>query len=184
MLMILIQWCYFAATSFLTGVAVLTPFEKKSGWRARQISSYMMAGLLVLNVYAQYFSLFAGVSLAANAVVIAFCIAAGWLCRKRIAGIFRDKKEKTGWGRALLCGFLVLLFAYGSSRGYMHFDTGLYHTQSIRWIEEYGVVPGLANLHSRFGYNSAAFALCALYGGADGGAHALRSRIFRPDLRF
>ena len=166
MLMILLQWCYFAAVSFLTGVAVLTPFEKKSSWRARHISSYMMAGLLVLNVYAQYFSLFTGVGLAANLAVIVFDTAAGWLCRKRIADIISVKREETGWGRMLLCGFLVLLFSYGSSRGYMHFDTGLYHAQSIRWIEEYGVVPGLANLHSRFGYNSAAFALCALFGGA------------------
>ena len=45
----------------------------------------------------------------------------------------------------------------------MHVDTGLYHAQAIRWIEEYGVVPGLGNLHSRFAYNSAAFALCALF---------------------
>ena len=58
---------------------------------------------------------------------------------------------------------LVLLMAYGTSRGYMHVDTGLYHAQAIRWIEEYGVVPGLGNLHSRFAYNSAAFPLCAVY---------------------
>ena len=45
----------------------------------------------------------------------------------------------------------------------MHVDTGLYHAQAIRWIEEYGVVPGLGNLHSRFAYNSAAFPLCAVY---------------------
>ena len=29
--------------------------------------------------------------------------------------------------------------------------------------KEYGVVPGLANLHSRFGYNSASFALSAFF---------------------
>ena len=45
----------------------------------------------------------------------------------------------------------------------MHYDTGLYHAQAIRWIEEYGVVPGLANLPSRFGYNSASFALSAFF---------------------
>ena len=30
-------------------------------------------------------------------------------------------------------------------------------------IEEYGVVPGLGNLHVRFAYNSSMFALSALY---------------------
>ncbi|MCF2657232.1 hypothetical protein I6E33_08145 [Lacrimispora saccharolytica] len=58
---------------------------------------------------------------------------------------------------------VILLMAYGSSRGYMHYDTTLYHASAIRWIEEYGVVPGLANLQSRYGYNSAEFAHNALY---------------------
>ena len=166
MLMILIQWCYFAAVSFLTGIAVITPFEKRKNWHPRYISSYMMAGLLVLNVYAQFFSLFAGVDLAANVIMVCFAAAAGWICRGQIGNIIHKIRKETGWKQVLLYGFLVLLFSYGSSRGYMHFDTGLYHAQSIRWIQEYGVVPGLANLHNRFGYNSAAFALCALFGGA------------------
>lgn len=166
MCMILIQWCYFALTAFVTGFAVLAPFERRGGYRVRSAVSVLMAGLLALNVYAQYFSLFAGVGLWANALLCVFVAAAAAVLRKRIKSFFKRKMEETGRGRLFLYGFLVLLFAYGSSRGYMHYDTGLYHAQSIRWIEEYGVVPGLANLHSRFGYNSAAFALCALYGGA------------------
>lgn len=166
MLMILIQWCYFAAAAFLTGFALLAPFQKKGGYQIRHVTSYMMAGLLALNVWAQYYSLFAGVGLAANAVVIGFDIIAAVLLRREISAFLQKKKEETGWKRMLLYGFLVLLFAFGSSRGYMHYDTGLYHAQAIRWIGEYGVVPGLANLHSRFGYNSASFALCALFGGA------------------
>lgn len=165
MCMILIQWCYFAVTAFLTGFAVLTPFSRENGFRIRHVTSYLMAGLLVLNVYAQYFSLFAGVGLWANVPVMLFDGAAAIVLRRKIILFLKNKNRETGRGRRLLYGFLVLLFAYGSSRGYMHYDTGLYHAQSIRWIEEYGVVPGLANLHNRFGYNSAAFALCALYGG-------------------
>ncbi|MDO4294028.1 MAG: hypothetical protein Q4C65_12480 [Eubacteriales bacterium] len=166
MLMILIQWCYFALTSFLTGFAALAPFQKNSAYRIRCAGSYMMAGLLVLNVYAEYFSLFSGVGLWANALAAAFDLCAAAVLRKRITAFLREWRSRTGKGKALLYLLLLLLFAYGSSRGYMHYDTGLYHAQAIRWIEEYGVVPGLANLHSRFGYNSAAFALCALFGGA------------------
>lgn len=58
---------------------------------------------------------------------------------------------------------LFLLWGYFTSRGYIHYDSDLYHAQSIRWIEEYGVVKGLGNLHERFAYNSASFALSALY---------------------
>lgn len=172
MLMILLQWCYFVPVAFLTGFAAVTlvcrlcaGWTKRDGYRVRSGVSYMMAGLLVLNVYAEYFSLFRGVGLLANIPVILFCIGTGIVLRKPIAGFFREKAAETGKGQWILYAFLTLLFAYGSSRGYMHYDTGLYHAQAIRWIEEYGVVPGLANLHSRFGYNSGAFALCALFGG-------------------
>lgn len=72
-----------------------------------------------------------------------------------VAGDIQDKK--------VLLPILFLLWAYFSSRGYMAYDSDLYHAQSIRWMEEYGVVPGLGNLHERFAYNSAAFAVNALY---------------------
>jgi hypothetical protein len=43
-----------------------------------------------------------------------------------------------------------------------NYDTGLYHIQSIKWIEEFSVVPGLANLHGRFGFNPNIFTFFAL----------------------
>lgn len=127
MFMILIQWCYFAVTAFLTGFAVLMPFAGKNGFRIRYFTSYLMAGLLVLNVYAQYFSLFAGVGLWANVAVMVFDGAAAVILREKILLFLKKKSGETGRGLRLLYGFLVLLFAYGCSRGYMHYDTGLYH---------------------------------------------------------
>jgi len=44
----------------------------------------------------------------------------------------------------------------------MNYDTGLYHLQSIKWIEKFSVVPGLANLHGRFGFNPNIFTFAAL----------------------
>jgi hypothetical protein len=43
-------------------------------------------------------------------------------------------------------------------------DAGLYHAQAIRWIEEYGVIPGLGNLHGRLAFNSGWFLPTALFG--------------------
>lgn len=170
MLMILLLWSWMFTAAFVTGFAVLTPVRRKKrrgsgGYRIRSTTSYLMAGLCALTVYAGYFSLFAGVGLLANGILAVFVIGASLLLRKEIVCFWRQKRQETGQRLWLLYGFLVLLMAYGSSRGFLHYDTGLYHAQSIRWIEEYGVVPGLANLHSRFGYNSAAFLLCALFGG-------------------
>ena len=53
-------------------------------------------------------------------------------------------------GKWLAVGTLFLIWIYFTSKGIMHYDSDLYHAQSIRWIEEYGVVKGLGNLQVRF----------------------------------
>jgi len=42
-------------------------------------------------------------------------------------------------------------------------DTLLYHIQTIRWIETYPAIPGLANLHFRLAFNSSWLLLNALF---------------------
>lgn len=132
--------------------------------------AFLVCGLVCVTVYAQFFSLFAGVGLAANLLLVAACLIIA--CREqaaltqmfsRCAAKWRGEDKRQLCFRGLLILGLFLLFAYGTSRGMIHYDTGLYHAQSIRWIEEYGVVKGLGNLHGRLAYNSSAFALSALY---------------------
>lgn len=59
----------------------------------------------------------------------------------------------------LLLWILILLINAGPV---MMDDTESYHMQSILWIREYGTVPGLVNLHERFGFNSSWFSAIAL----------------------
>jgi len=37
------------------------------------------------------------------------------------------------------------------------FDSALYHFQTIRWLNEYAIVPGLGNLHGRLAFNQSYF---------------------------
>lgn len=55
--------------------------------------------------------------------------------------------------------FLIANFALGPLRVY---DTGLYHLNAIRWAKEYAIIPGLANLHHRLGFNNSNFLYGAL----------------------
>jgi hypothetical protein len=41
-------------------------------------------------------------------------------------------------------------------------DSWIYHFQSIRWINEYPIVPGLGNLHGRLAFNQSHFGFLAL----------------------
>lgn len=45
-----------------------------------------------------------------------------------------------------------------------HYDTFLYHAQTIMWNEQFPVVPGLGNLHGRFAFNSSYLLLAAYFG--------------------
>jgi hypothetical protein len=69
----------------------------------------------------------------------------------------------TAWRHSrwlLLSGMAIsLLLALRSCGPCEHYDTGLYGAPAVRWILTYPAVPGLANLHGRFGFNSSVF-LC------------------------
>lgn len=40
-------------------------------------------------------------------------------------------------------------------------DSCMYHLNTIRWFNEFSIVPGLGNLHSRLGFNQSYFVYCA-----------------------
>lgn len=154
MLSILPIWAYIFLTVFITGLAVTRLLSSGS----YHVEDICMAGIMAVTVYAQIFSLFGGVGLTANIILVLICLV--------LAVILFKKKEFeplkfSAFNIFVLCAVLVM--AYGTSRGYFHYDSDLYHGQAIHWIEDYGVVKGLGNLHGRLAYNSSSFALSALY---------------------
>ena len=71
-----------------------------------------------------------------------------------------------------LCFYLGSLIL-GSTNS--HYDTGLYHLQALRQIMEHPLIWGTANIHMRFGYNSALFQTAALISG--GGMSGLAGTV-------
>lgn len=59
-----------------------------------------------------------------------------------------------------IMGFAVLVAAYMTPE-VTWFDTGLYHFGAIRWLSEFGTVPGLALVLNNLGFTSSWFALTA-----------------------
>ena len=55
----------------------------------------------------------------------------------------------------------LLLCTVGAAGRVGNYDSGLYHFNVIRWINEYPVIPGLTNLHGRLGFNQLFFFLPA-----------------------
>lgn len=81
--------------------------------------------------------------------------------------------QLTGSLKELLCGYLpatallaicllILLIILGASV-ISHPDSIGYHLQTIQWIEQYRVVPGLVNINTHLGYQGLWYCLCAVF---------------------
>lgn len=163
MVSVIFIWLYILFTCYIVGFACIKVVSGNTKWRAEKETGYLYAGIGGVTIYAQIFSLFWKVGWLANGVLLLICLICLTAFRKEFISQLHNFRLTITLQRFLVSIALFLLFAYGTSRGIIHYDTGLYHAQSIRWIEEYGLVPGLGNLHSRLAYNSASFCLSALY---------------------
>ncbi|MCM1261817.1 MAG: hypothetical protein NC313_03775 [Butyrivibrio sp.] len=163
MISVILIWIYMIITCYLTGYAVLWLLAEKQGYSIKNSSSYLYAGIVAVTVYAQFFSIFYKVGCMANVILLIICGIIAFYFRKELCIRLGIMLKGITPIKAMAFILIFLLFAYGTSTGIIHYDTGLYHAQSIRWIEEYGVVPGLGNLHNRLAYNSASFCLSAMY---------------------
>lgn len=163
MVSVILIWIYMIVTCYITGFSCIRAITGKQGWHCKKESSILFAGIAAVTVYAQFFSIFYKVGLSANIILLGICLISGFFYRKELTEHIHTVRLTITPVKAGVVLLLFLLFAYGTSTGIIHYDTGLYHAQSIRWIEEFGIVPGLGNLHSRLAYNSASFCLSALY---------------------
>ncbi len=163
MLYILLNWLYIFITTLITGFGILFLLRKAFGYSPRNIHTCVMTGLVALTVYAQWFSLFYRVNIEANLILILVDIVIFFLLRKPLWQFLISSLREVSGGKKIAVFLLILVCAYFTSRGSYISDTGLYHAQCIRWLEEYGILKGLANIQSRAAYNSSAFCLSALY---------------------
>lgn len=172
MLMVLFSWLVMGGAAYIFGKAIIDRIYQRDIQTMGKLDIYIVAGIIFLNVYAQFFSLFYKV--AGIACVILGVIGIG-IVLMYVARYVTGRKRLTMKGKmtcewisthrwhiivTILCLFVTLVW---TNRQPWHYDTGLYHAQAIRWIEEYGVVPGLGNLQMRLAYNSAFMSLQALF---------------------
>jgi hypothetical protein len=130
--------------------------EKITGVRPEQKTIVVLIGLTVITTLGSIFSLFFRINWEFQALLLLgsiFIVIKYRLIKFRILKDFLPKKLGT---LLLVFVFLVvgLVVLNAVTLEPTNSDTGIYHAQTIRWIETYPAVPGLANLHARFGYNS------------------------------
>lgn len=163
MIVTILTWAVIAASAYVSG-AFLLSFSSCD--RVHTADLTIAAGLAFLTVYAQIFSLFYHVGALAFLTLAVLCLVFLVLLRKKGVRILRllpmADASRTSW-KWIFVVLTVFAFAFWTAKTPSAYDTSLYHAQAIRWIEEYGVVPGLGNLHNRFAYNSSFLCLQALF---------------------
>ena len=163
MLTVLLNWLYISFTAICLGIGFATFTNNRLHYQIRTADSILAIGLVIATVYAQIWSLFYKVGITANLILLIVCMISLCYGRREAQYLLQIQRMSCSVIRGVGIIMLILVWTYCTSRGYMHYDSDLYHAQSIRWIEEYGIVKGLGNIHVRFAYNSSFFALSALY---------------------
>ena len=163
MLTVLLNWLYISFTAMCLGIGFAAFTNNRLHYQIRTADSILAIGLVIATVYAQIWSLFYKVGITANLILLIVCMISFCYGRREAQYLLQIQRKSCSVIRGIGIMMLILVWAYCTSRGYMHYDSDLYHAQSIRWIEEYGIVKGLGNIHVRFAYNSSFFALSALY---------------------
>lgn len=158
-----ISWMIIGASAFLWGFGILLMLGRINHYQDKSPDLIIMMGLCALTVYAQIFSLFYKVGTAALMGVFLIdssCLI--FMYREIVEWIKKMKKLLFSYRLLIVACIGLAVIIVSSSVGQIY-DTNLYHAQAIRWIEEYRVVPGLGNLHSRLACNSSFFCLQALF---------------------
>ena len=157
MFVVILSWIYIFIVTFAIGMAV---DKRLFGASETSITRSCVTGLVTLTVYAETFSIFYKTGLICHLIMLAAAIFCFVSLRSEIISKLQDFFSQKKYFILVL---IVLIGAFCTSRGTFHTDTGIYHAQAIRLLEEYGVLKGLGNLQLHFAYNSAYLPLCALF---------------------
>ena len=150
--------------SLLFGTVILLGLDPlrvidRSGDRA-MVATWL--GLLVLVNLLLALSLFAPLSPLVTATAILLLLGAALARQKTRTELACACRQVSA---ANLVGVLVVMLGAAAycSQVIVWYDSGLYHVQVVKWLSGYGLVPGLALIHSRFGFISSWFTLPAIF---------------------
>src|SRR5229473_966522 len=155
---IFLTWAVIALALIGLGSIVLTPFSEDCS-----LIDAFWTGLAISVAILEIWNLL----LPITASVTMFLFGAGLLGlalnRSALRDSLRSTLQASRWLFLLGIAFALLL-ALRSCGPCEYYDTGLYGASSVRWIQTFPAVPGLANLHGRLGFNSSVFLCIAALG--------------------
>lgn len=164
--LIMVTWFLWSASTWGIGITLAPKVAPQLVGQLRARAQMgIWVGLIVLVIFAVSLNFFLplggaiGSWISATWIVVGIFLLARWLLHEKTL-------IATSVARALtaknfipiivvtILGFSLVIAAWFATAEPMDYDAGLYRLGMINYAAEYRVIPGLANLHSRFGFNS------------------------------
>jgi hypothetical protein len=164
MLLLLFNWLYQIFILFSFGLYFNSLFRPKGQKLIKVLTWSFILGYVSITFFATIVSLVGPLNEWLNIVFSISAIILLVINRKFISEIISQIRNiKIAWWEASLF-VICFIYAFLECRdwGDSH-DEYLYYQQTVKWLNEYGSVTGLANLHIRLGHNSSWHILAAIF---------------------
>lgn len=169
MLFLLVKFMYILILSFLYGYTLQQFIHNrilKNGPGQPHFSLVVLTGFFAITTIASFLSIFMPLAGMAHGIIVGaglFCYLLQRMAIHKQVLDYTGQARTAGKSRQLFAGAAVLYVLYLSAQQPFTYDEGLYYAQFIKWMLHYKAVPGLANLHERFGFNSHWHVLSAVF---------------------
>ena len=153
MVLILLSWLYVFVTASSLGIS----FSKLLGIPLRNITFTSVLGLFAVTLLASIWAIFGSINLSFAIFLTAISLFSLYSFRTDWHSLCITTVESIqSFSLPLKLLFLltsILILAQSATAPFI-IDNETYYIQTIKWLNEYGFVPGLANLHLFFGQTS------------------------------
>jgi hypothetical protein len=153
MLLLILSWIYILITTVHLGYGTAR-FLKLN---ATNFVVTSILGLFSATMLGSIWAIFGRINIEFHFFLLAINLLLFWFYKKEICAIYysftTELKALNNSLRWYLLGITVLIIAQCAAKPFI-IDNESYYIQTIKWINEYGLVKGLANLHIFFGQTS------------------------------
>ncbi len=174
--MLFLMLCYIGITCVCLWAGILFYSFIYREEDQRTVIHIILTGLMAVTAIGQWIVLVLPINALTLFFIVSLCIILTISRKKQTRNVWMNCKRSFN-GRHLLfigcfisCFLMILILNTGP---FIMDDTDSYHIQVVKWIQEYGSVPGIANLHLRFGFNSSWFISIALFSYPGHGVHSI-----------
>jgi len=170
MIYTILSWIYITVLVYPVGLAFHKCLHRVCTSESKEQPHFIItciSGLLVMSFISSVICLFYPLGLISNVALLLFSVLMSFLFRKELVISIRSDIARLRSAKKITYLLFLLYLVVVSYLSYLpssHHDDGLYYSTSIKWLQEYGTVKGLANLNPRIGYNSSWFVPQASFG--------------------